>query len=174
MDINTELKGKKTKKKNNKNKIPEKFKNYTQDINLDNEFTFPEEYLKIHEQMLDIDLNQPNKLITKDEMSYLEKITKEQCLEVLKVELEENDIKIKNKIPPNKQELDKIISDSDKFNMDLDIEKDDNIEDSNKTINKDIKKSSINNLENKYISENLNEKYKFKLGKITLLYFKYI
>ena len=174
MDIKTELTGKKTKKKNNKNKIAEKFKNYIQEINYENEYTFPEEYLKIHEQMLDIDLNQRNTLITKDEMSYLEKITKEQCLEVIKVKLEENDIKIKNKISPNKKELDKIISDADKFNIDLDIESDDNIEDTNKTKNKDINKGLFDKLENKYISENLNEKYKFKLGKITIINFKYI
>ncbi len=60
-------------------------------------------------------------------MKYLEIISKEKCLEVLKEELEEKTTYYDKQIKPTKKEIVSIISQVDEYNFESDNEKEDNI-----------------------------------------------
>ena len=59
MNIEQELSNKKEKHKKKKNIVLDKFKYYSQEINIEIENNIPEEYGKIKEQLYNIDLNNP-------------------------------------------------------------------------------------------------------------------
>lgn len=162
MDILSSLKNKNDKKEKNKSKrIPEKFKYYSQDIDADNEGSNLDEYNLIKDQLLGIDLNQNCKEINKEEMKYLENLTHEQCMAIIKEEFEDNSERIYNEKKPNKTEIIEMIKKSENISIYSDEEEEiinkKNIKVENK--NEDEKKEEL-------IVENLNEKYKFILGDI--------
>lgn len=169
MNIEQELSNKKEKHKKKKNIVLDKFKYYSQEINIEIENNIPEEYGKIKEQLYNIDLNNPSLEINKEELSYLEKITKEQCLEIIKEELEESSqYKANDKL--NKEQISKIINQLEKksINISSDEEKDIclEVENKKKEENQNLNIKTENNDLTTSITENLNEKYKFYLGTI--------
>ena len=102
-------------------------------------------------------------------MSHLEKLSKEQCFEIINMEFEENDINNNNKsLSQKKNEIDLMITHANKYKIDIDIESDDNNLNNRNLINNENKKQKLDSLDNDYITENLNEKYNFQLGIITL------
>ncbi len=99
-------------------------------------------------------------------MKYLEKVTKEQCLQTLKEELEE-DFNINNKqYRPTKKEIDNMISKAYEYKFDTDNEREETTAENTGIKTEDIKNNSEKS--NDIISEleNLNEKYKFIIGNI--------
>ena len=94
-------------------------------------------------------------------MKYLENLTHEQCMAIIKEEFEDNSERIYNEKKPNKTEIIEMIKKSENISIYSDEEEEiinkKNIKVENK--NEDEKKEEL-------IVENLNEKYKFILGDI--------
>ena len=164
MDINAELTNKKENNKTKLKKLPEKFKYYSKEIIVDKEKPILEAYKNIHEQLINIDLNQTDKSINETEMKYLERITKDLCMEILKEEFEEETLNYNKQTKPTDKEIVSIISQAEDYNLESDNEKEENIieVEANKKENIIIK-SNIDK-DNKEEIQNLNEKYNFAIG----------
>ena len=151
MDLLDELSNKKEKNKVKSKKISENFKYYSQEINVDKENPISEEYKNIYEKLLNIDLNQSYKSINEGEMKYLESITKEKCLEVLKEKLEEKATYYNKETKPTKKEIVSIITQTDKYNLESDNEKEDNIINKKENINNSTIIPSMNKISKIFI-----------------------
>ena len=154
----------KTKKK--KKKFPEKFKNYSQEIN-ENKNDFPPEYLNINSQLLNIDLNKSEEEIDNEFLNNFEKFSLNQIRLLLDDEIENI---LDNPIPKKytDNEIENLIKNADEVNIEnyekMDIEEpNENLENNNIVKKDNYKSENDGNLNDNII--NLNEKYGFNKHK---------
>lgn len=167
--IQSELANMKNKNKIKKKKLPEKFKNYTEEvsqpscINLD-------KYNEIYKVIITSEINQINTELSNDNIKNLEKYSLEQVSTIIDEEFEGNEEIYKNKKMTKKQ-MDEMISHIDSLQInkyehdsdeDLEIIEEilPNSQSTSKNNNKKLEQNQIP------MTENLNEKYNFKIGEI--------
>lgn len=170
--IEEEIVNKKVPPKKKNKKLPEKFKNYSQEIN-QTLYNSLDKYTDIYNIILSSDINKMEKDIPAEDIKNLEKFTLEQVIAIIQEEYEGfDDDKTYKRL--TKENINDMISRLDKFDIskyeqeaDEDIEMIEQIEKKESKSNNTILNSKENTEENqKQIEENLNEKYNFKIGDI--------